>query len=109
MFIQVLKPIEKSGRLETVKRVIQPVSEVMIFAPNTGVIKANSLANVKAAFQSPKKQHMPMIGMDELPLFLERLQDASLSMVTRQLIKWQLLTIVRPSEAAGARWSEIER
>lgn len=109
MFIQVLKPIEKSGRLETVKRVIQRVNEIMVFATNTGVIQANPLAGVKAAFQSPKKQHLPTIGKDELPVFLDKLQNASLSMVTRHLIKWQLLTMVRPSEAAGARWEEINR
>jgi integrase len=27
---------------------------------------------------------------------------------TRCLIEWQLLTLVRPSEASGARWEEID-
>jgi integrase len=27
---------------------------------------------------------------------------------TRCLIEWQLLTLVRPSEASGARWAEID-
>lgn len=33
---------------------------------------------------------------------------SNLSVPTRCLIKWQLLTLVRPSEASGARWSEID-
>lgn len=32
---------------------------------------------------------------------------SNLSVSTRCLIEWQLLTLVRPSEASGARWAEI--
>ncbi|XBS70972.1 hypothetical protein ABK905_08075 [Acerihabitans sp. KWT182] len=28
--------------------------------------------------------------------------------MTRQLLLWQLLTLVRPSEAAGTQWCEID-
>lgn len=33
---------------------------------------------------------------------------SNLSVPTRCLIEWQLLTLVRPSEASGARWAEID-
>lgn len=33
---------------------------------------------------------------------------SNLSVSTRRLIEWQLLTLVRPSEASGARWAEID-
>ena len=33
---------------------------------------------------------------------------SNLSIPTRCLIEWQLLTLVRPSEASGARWTEID-
>ncbi|HHL3874804.1 TPA: tyrosine-type recombinase/integrase, partial [Klebsiella pneumoniae] len=33
---------------------------------------------------------------------------SNLSVSTRCLIEWQLLTLVRPSEASGARWVEID-
>jgi len=33
---------------------------------------------------------------------------ASIKLVTRYLIEWQLHTMVRPSEAAGAKWQEID-
>ena len=33
---------------------------------------------------------------------------SNLSVPTRCLIQWQLLTLVRPSEASGARWEEID-
>lgn len=31
-----------------------------------------------------------------------------MSVLTRCLIEWQLLTLVRPSDASGARWDEID-
>lgn len=34
--------------------------------------------------------------------------NVNLSVSTRCLIEWQLLTLVRPSEASGARWEEID-
>ena len=33
---------------------------------------------------------------------------SNLSIPTRCLIEWQLLTLVRPSEASGTRWVEID-
>lgn len=107
--IDVMRPIEASGRLETVKRVNQRINEVMIYAVNTGIIHANPLAGVKAAFKSPEKRNMPTLEPHELPEFLERLQDASLTLTTKWLIRWQLHTMTRPAEAAGARWDEIKR
>lgn len=106
--IDILKPIAAKGTLETVKRLIQRLNEVMTFAVNTGLIHANPLSGIKAAFQRPVKQNMPTLRPEELPQFLEALQYASIKLVTRCLIEWQLHTMVRPSEAAGARWSEID-
>jgi integrase len=36
------------------------------------------------------------------------LSKASIKLTTRCLIEWQLHTMVRPSEAAGTRWDEID-
>lgn len=106
--IDILKPIVAKGTLETVKRLTQRLNEIMTFAVNTGLIHANPLSGIKAAFQKPVKKNMPTLPPDELPQFLETLQYASIKLVTRCLIEWQLHTMVRPSEAAGARWAEID-
>ena len=44
----------------------------------------------------------------ELPDLLRALPTASINLTTRRLIDWQLHTMVRPSEAAGTRWCEID-
>ncbi|MCV5533209.1 tyrosine-type recombinase/integrase, partial [Escherichia coli] len=45
---------------------------------------------------------------EELPMLMRSLIMSNLSIPTRCLIEWQLLTLVRPSEASGTRWTEID-
>lgn len=106
--ISVLKPIAARGSLETVKRLCQRINEVMTYATNTGLITANPLAGITNAFQSPVKQKMPTLKPEQLPLLMKALTTASIKITTRCLIEWQLHTMVRPSEAAGTRWDEID-
>jgi len=79
----------------------------MTYSVNTGLIHANPLSGLRAAFQKPVKENMPTIPPEELPELMKDLSYASIKLVTRLLIEWQLHTMVRPSEAAGAAWREI--
>lgn len=51
---------------------------------------------------------MPTLRPEELPKLMRSLVMSNLSVPTRCLIEWQLLTLVRPSEASGTRWAEID-
>jgi integrase len=105
--INALKPISKKS-LETVKRLCQRMNEVMVYALNTGMISQNPLAGIKKAFETPAHKHMPTITPAELPELMKALSKASIRITTRYLIEWQLHTMTRPTEAAGARWDEID-
>ncbi|MGG6124968.1 tyrosine-type recombinase/integrase, partial [Pantoea allii] len=59
------------------------------------------------AFEKPSKKHMPTLRPEELPKLMQSLTMSNLSVTTRRLIEWQLLTLVRPSEASGTRWEEV--
>jgi len=39
---------------------------------------------------------------------MKAISRASIKITTRNLIEWQLHTMVRPSEAAAASWNEID-
>lgn len=106
--VEALEPIKARGALETVRRLVQRINEIMIYAVNTGLIDANPASGIGMAFEKPKKQHMPTLRPDELPNLLRSLSNSNLSVLTRSLIEWQLLTLVRPSEASGAQWEEID-
>ncbi|NNN85397.1 tyrosine-type recombinase/integrase [Vibrio sp. A8-1] len=106
--IDLLKPIEAKGSLETVKRLVQRLNEVMNYSANCGLIQANPLIGIRAAFKKPKKENMAALAPTELPELMGAIANASIKRTTRCLIEWQLHTMTRPSEASGARWDEIE-
>jgi len=106
--IEVIEPIAAKGSLETVKRLCQRLNEIMVYAVNTGLVNANPLAGISQAFKTPIKQHLPTLKPDQLPELMSALSLASIKITTRCLIEWQLHTMVRPSEAAGTQWSEID-
>ncbi|EIB97894.1 integrase domain-containing protein [Pantoea sp. Sc1] len=106
--VEALEPIKARGALETVRRLVQRINEIMIYAVNTGLIDANPASGIGMAFEKPKKQNMPTLRPEELPQLMRSLVRSNLSIPTRCLIEWQLLTLVRPSEASGARWAEID-
>ncbi|MBE3471065.1 tyrosine-type recombinase/integrase [Enterobacter cloacae complex sp. P15RS] len=106
--VEALESIKARGALETVRRLVQRINEIMIYAVNTGLIDANPASGVGMAFEKPKKQNMPTLRPEELPKLMRSLVMSNLSVTTRCLLEWQLLTIVRPSEASGARWVEID-
>ena len=106
--IELLKPIEAKGSLETVKRLAQRLNEVMNYATNCGLVQANPLTGIKAAFKKPKKENMAALKPTELPELMGAIANASIKRTTRCLIEWQLHTMTRPSEASGARWEEID-
>ena len=106
--IEILEPIAAKGSLETIKRLCQRLNEIMVYAVNSGIISSNPLTGISKAFQRPKKQHLPTLEPSQLPTLMATLSQASIKITTRCLIEWQLHTMVRPSEAAGATWNEID-
>lgn len=106
--VEALKPIKARGALETVRRLVQRINEIMIYAVNTGLIDANPASGVGMAFEKPKKQNMPTLRPEELPKLMRTLVMSNLSVPTRCLLEWQLLTLVSLSETSGAHWAEIE-
>lgn len=106
--VEALEPVKARGALETVRRLVQRINEIMIYAVNTGLIDANPASGVGMAFERPKKQNMPTLRPEELPKLMRSLVMSNLSITTRCLIEWQLLTLVRPSEASGTEWAEID-
>ncbi|AIV07017.1 integrase [Vibrio harveyi] len=106
--IETLKVVEAKGSLETVKRLTQRLNEVMVYAVNCGLIQANPISHILAAFKKPNKQHMKKLGSSELPELMGALSNASIKRSTRCLIEFQLHTMTRPNEAAGAKWAEFD-
>jgi len=104
----ILDPIAKQGKIETVKRICIIVNEIMRIAVVNGAIEFNPLVELTKLYPSKKVQHNPALRPEDLPELVSAIDQANLSLTTRNLILWQLHTIVRPSEAATAKWSQID-
>jgi integrase len=108
LVIDILKPIEAKGNLETVKRLCRNTNEVMRLAVASGHIEVNYLADITKLFAAPKKKNMATIKPERLPELMQALANASINKITRCLVEWQLHTMTRPVEAATARWEDID-
>ena len=107
-FIDALAPIKAAGKYETIRRLCQRINEIMVYAANTGLIPMNPAGGITAAFPAPEEKNFPSLTPAKLPEFMRALATASINLQTRCLIEFQLHTMTRPSEAAGARWEEID-
>ncbi len=106
--IEVLQPLAKKGKSEVVKKLCQKLNKIMTFAVNTGLTNSNPLVGIKEAFSSPTVVNLPALKPEELPSLMKKISAANLKIQTRLLIEWQLHTMCRPGEAAGAMWQEID-
>jgi integrase len=108
LVIDILNPIASKGSLETVKRLCRNINEVMRLAVASGHIEVNYLTDITKLFSAPKKQNMATIKPERLPELMLALANASIMKSTRCLVEWQLHTMTRPTEAATARWCDID-
>ena len=108
MVAATIKPLEAKGSLELVKRLCQRINEIMAFALNEEIITDNPLAHLKGKFKTPSTAHNPSLEPKDLPTLMEAITSANMAIPTRLLIEWQLHTMVRPNEAVGTKWSEID-
>jgi len=106
--IEALKPLAAADKLDILGRICRRVNEVMEFAINTGRIQTNNLSGISKAFDSAKHESMASFTPQELPKLISIVNSANIKLMTRCLFEWQLHTMVRPGEAAGAAWHEID-
>ncbi len=106
--INLLRPLETKGSLETVKRLSQRLNEIMTYGVNSGLIHANPLSGIRSVFKKPRKKNMAALAPDELKELMIAIANASIKRTTRCLIEWQLNTMTRPAEAATTCWADID-
>lgn len=106
--LKAFKPLQEKGTLETLKRGIQKLNEIMTYALHREIIPYNPTANISKEFDSPRVEHFKTIRPDDLIEFLYTLNNAQIHLQTRYLILWQLLTMTRPNESATARYCDID-
>lgn len=109
VLLQVLRPIEARGAIETAHRVRQRISAVFVYAIAVGVGEADPAASVKAAMAPVTKGRQPAItDLNAAREILARVEATPAHPVTKLANRLLALTVVRPGEIRGAAWSEFE-
>lgn len=106
--IGVLRPLEKAGKLDLIQRIISLINQIMVFSVNYGLIEINPLCGIGKVFKKAKVENNPALAPGELVELMSSLSDANLYLSTKGAIEFQLHTMTRPNEVAGARWGEID-
>jgi len=107
--LHLLKPIERSGRRETAKKLRATISAVFRLAMATMRAPADPSAALKDALLPPKVTGRAAITDErEFGLLLNRLDSYTGWRVIPAAIKFQILTCTRPGETRGARMHEFD-
>lgn len=105
--IQKLRPLERRGKLDTLHRMVGYLNNIMTHAVNSGIINSNPVAGISKVFIKPVSTNNPTLRPEELPELFQKLQTSSISLDTRCVIEFMLLTATRAGTATGAKWEEI--
>lgn len=88
--------------------IVYTLNNIMDYAINCGLIDANPLAKIQKAFPALKRTQFPTLAKHELPQFLAYWNALNVYPAAKLVLKFQIATMVRPSEARQATWSEID-
>lgn len=106
--VRVLSPLERDGKLETLRRVRQRIGAVLAYAVQTGRRTDNPIRDTHGAFEAPERQHFASIKRADLPAFLRRLDEYQGHASTKAIVHMILLTACRTGEVRGARVEEFD-
>lgn len=95
---------------DTIHRLLQSIKAIMNFAVVEGLADFNPCSAITKAANLPSHtvEHMPAMEPEEILELVATIDGASMSFTIRHALWWSLHTLVRPVEAARARWDEID-
>lgn len=108
--LEVLRPIEASGSIETAHRVLQICGAVFRYAIATGDGEGvrDISADLRGALQSPPVKHYPTITEPvEIGGLIRAIDGMEKSPIVKMALITQILTMARPGELRLMEWGEI--
>lgn len=105
--LSVMKEIEKRGAFEMANRALQVCGQIFKYAIATGRAENNPAPNLNPALKKSIKKNYSRLSEEELPEFLQQLDNYRGNLLTKIGIKVIITTFVRTIELRGAEWTEI--
>jgi integrase len=109
MIHMALKRIVDRGSLETARRALQNVSQVMRFAVGKGILTFDPTTAMRDALPVPVVTHFPAIVEPErLGEFLKTIEKSNAEPQVRAALRIAPMLAVRPGELRRMEWNEID-
>lgn len=106
--LAVLRTIEDRGAIDIAHRALQYCSRIFRYAIAVNEAERDVAADLRGALKVKKTENHPYFKMNELPEFLNKLNQYDGELQNKLALKLTLLTFVRSGEVRGARWDEID-
>lgn len=107
--IDLLAVLENRGTFDIAKKCREWLGGIFRYAVVSEFIDASPATELHVvAAQAPPTRHQPHLSENELPEFLQKLDDYRGYPSTVHAIKLLLLTACRPGEVRFAKWEEID-
>lgn len=107
--LKVVQRVVDRGAIETARRVLRIIQQVMTFAVVTGRLDANPATDLGQALPTAKVTHMASLTTpDDVAGLMRAIQGYQGEPVTRAALRLAPLVFVRPGELRQATWSEID-
>lgn len=106
--LHVVRLVEDRGALDVAGRVKQRVSSIFRYAIQTGYVDFNPVDALKDVIRTRKVQHRKSLKLEQLPIFLNAVEDYPGYLLTRYALQLIAHTFVRPGELRSAEWKEID-
>ena len=101
----VLSPLKNSN---TLYKINIAINQIFRMAEDEDLIVKNPFRKIHDEFTYIETKNHPTLAPEELPRLFEVMQGANLEKPTALLIEWQLLSILRSSEAVSIEWADID-
>lgn len=106
--LQIVQRAETRGAATIAILIRQWCSAIFRYAVATLRADADPAATLKGAIHRPRVQHRVPLQRDEIPVFLDKLEEFGGYRTTSLALNLLLLTFVRPGELRAAEWAEFD-
>ncbi|OOF37373.1 tyrosine-type recombinase/integrase [Rodentibacter heidelbergensis] len=100
-----LSPLKNSN---TLYKINIAINQIFRMAEDEDLIVKNPFRKIHDEFTYVETKNHPTITPEELPHLFKVLQNSDIKKPTALLIEWQLLSILRSSEAVRIEWADID-
>lgn len=104
-FSPALSPLKNSN---TLYKINIAINQIFRMAEDENLIVKNPFRKIHDEFTYVETKNHPTITPEELPHLFKVLQNSDVKKPTALLIEWQLLSILRSSEAVRIEWADID-